>query len=90
MGLSLITKCNTRPHSRLLGLDCHLTGRNLAREDILGGREDGGPILEGGVGHSSAFTEGDQICDSVSIGMIDMSFFEQGQLYLSLPWRTRG
>lgn len=43
----------------------------------MGGREDGGPILEGGVRHSSALTKGDQICDGVSIGMIDMSFLEQ-------------
>ena len=38
-----------------------LARRLLAGKDILGGGEDGGPVLESGVGHAAALAESHKI-----------------------------
>lgn len=47
--------------SSALRLDGDLARRLLAGENVLGSGEDGGPILESGVGHATALAESDQI-----------------------------
>lgn len=49
-----INLCALRP-------DSDLARRLPAGEDILGGGENGGPVLESGVGHASALAESHQI-----------------------------
>lgn len=66
----LSTALYIRVYLRLLGLDSHLTRRDLASKDILRGREDGRPVLEGCVWYSPDITELDEVCEGVSVKMV--------------------
>lgn len=50
--------------------DGDLARRLLAGEDILACGEDGGPVLEGGVGHATALAESDKIYGYLSVPIV--------------------
>lgn len=64
MSVLLMSKCTLYYKPFLLaegGLGSHLTSCHLTAQDIFGGFKDSGPVLEGGVGHTSALAIGHQI-----------------------------